>query len=82
MSYGICGGQYGFEAVFLWYFIFSWQSSFHQMLHAHLSYGAATIGPPMADVPSGISPTSTRKIKNMKLLLLNPEMEVLCSSEV
>jgi hypothetical protein len=37
------------------YFGLSCQFLFHPMLHTHLSSGAGTIGPLVADVPSGLS---------------------------
>jgi hypothetical protein len=54
-----CGAGAGFLRVFG----FPCQSSFHQLLHnhPHLSSGACTIGPEMAAVPSGLSPTPLRK---------------------
>jgi hypothetical protein len=48
------------------YFGFSCQSSFHQMLHIHLSSGAATIGQLVADVPSEFSPTPPQEQKRKK----------------
>jgi hypothetical protein len=45
-SCGVCGGQVPLRHVFSKYFGFSFQSSFHQLLHNHhnLSSGASTIG--------------------------------------
>jgi hypothetical protein len=45
------------------YFSFPCQLSFHQMIHIHLSSGAGTIGPLLADVPSGLSLTPSHEIK-------------------
>jgi hypothetical protein len=55
-SCGLCGGQSGTE-VFFEYFGFSWQFSFHRLLHIHhhLLSGACIIGQIAADVPSRLS---------------------------
>jgi hypothetical protein len=50
--------------VFSEYFGFLYQFSFHQLLHTHhLSSGAGTIGPIVADVPSGLSFTPPEENK-------------------
>jgi hypothetical protein len=45
------------------YFGFPCQSSFHQTLHTHLSSGAGTTGQLLADEPSGLSLTHTKKLE-------------------
>jgi hypothetical protein len=53
--------------IFSEHFGFPCQSYFHQMLDTHhLSSGAGTIGQILADVPSGLSLTPLRKLKNKK----------------
>jgi hypothetical protein len=51
--------------IFPEYFGFPCQSSFQQLLHNHhhLSSGAGTIRQLVADVPSGLSFTSPKKLK-------------------
>jgi hypothetical protein len=50
--------------VFLEYFCFPSQFSFHRLLHTHdLSSGAGTKGQLVADVPSGLSPTPPQETK-------------------
>jgi hypothetical protein len=49
--------------VFYKYFGFSWQFSFHHILHLHLLSGAGTIGQIVANVPSGLSLTLPHEIK-------------------
>jgi hypothetical protein len=49
--------------VFSEYFGFSYQFSFHQMVHSHLSTGAGTTGQLVTDVPSGLSLAPLNKFK-------------------
>jgi hypothetical protein len=49
--------------VFSEYFDFPCQFSYYQILHAHLSSGAGTIGQIVADVPRGLSLTPPQEIK-------------------
>jgi hypothetical protein len=44
-------------------FGFPCQLSFHRLIHTHLSSGAGTIGQLMADVPSGLSHPTAKKLK-------------------
>jgi hypothetical protein len=56
------------EQVFSEYFGFPCQFSFYLLLHIHhyLSSGAGTIDQLVADVPSGLSPTTPKKTKKKK----------------
>jgi hypothetical protein len=55
--------------VFSELFGFPCQFSFHPLLHTnHLSYGADTIDPLVADVPSGLSFTPPKETKKKKKL--------------
>jgi hypothetical protein len=54
--------------VFSEYFVFPCQFSFHRLLHIHhhhLSSGAGTIGQLAADVPSGLSLTTSQETKKV-----------------
>jgi hypothetical protein len=64
-SCGICGGQSGTGAGFLWVLRFPLPFSFHRLfLTHHLSSGAGTIGQLVADVSSGhsLTPSQEKKI--------------------
>jgi hypothetical protein len=67
-SCDICGGQSGTGAGFLRVLRFPLPILIHRLLliHRHLSSGASTIGPIVADVPSGLSLTPPKKLKNKK----------------
>jgi hypothetical protein len=50
--------------IFTEYFGFTYQFSFHRLLHTHrLSSGAGTTGQLVADVPSGLSLTPPQETK-------------------
>jgi hypothetical protein len=53
--------------VFSEYVGFPCQFSFHQMLHILLSSGAGTVGLLVADILSGLSLTSPKEIKKVKI---------------
>jgi hypothetical protein len=57
------------EQIFCEYLGFSWQFSFHRLLHiSHLSSGAETIGQLVADIPSrlGLTPQQGTKKRLLK----------------
>jgi hypothetical protein len=51
--------------IFSEYLAISSQSSFHRLLHAHLSSGAGTVGQLVADVPSGLSLVPLHEVKKI-----------------
>jgi hypothetical protein len=51
------------------YFGFPCQFLFHETLHPHLSSGAGTMGPLVADVPSGLTLNPPHEIKRNKYVI-------------
>jgi hypothetical protein len=65
------------------YFDFPCQLSFHRLLHIHhhhLSSGAGTVGPIVADVPSGLSLTPQQETKKKLLPVSDKRMSRLLQS--
>jgi hypothetical protein len=66
-SCGICGGRSGTGAGFHWALRFPLPLIVYRLLdtHNHPSSGAGTIGPIVAEVPSGLSLTPPRETKKL-----------------